>query len=267
MGIELLPSHAPFRCRGFAARFREAGFAIVPRVFDQNAVEELRAAIAAIPSGEEVRRKRSVYGVRNLLEISPAVRQLAASPLVHQFVTPILGEGAFAARAVFFDKVPDANWTLGWHQDSVISVAEKKTPPVFWPGGKKPAFGRCSRRRRFWPAWSRCGCIWTTAARTMGRCGCFLARIVPAGWMRKSKSGNAGSRKWSCTVDEGGLVLMCPLTLHASSKAISPSHRRVIHIEFANEDLPNRLTGIRRSSKSRFQCRKSEFGKAFSKAS
>jgi hypothetical protein len=31
---------------------------------------------------------------------------------------------------------------------------------------------------------------------------------------------------------------MCPLTLHASSPAQAASHRRVIHIEYACDNLP-----------------------------
>jgi ectoine hydroxylase-related dioxygenase (phytanoyl-CoA dioxygenase family) len=45
----------------------------------------------------------------------------------------------------------------------------------------------------------------------------------------------------TCTVGAGGVVVMCPTILHASSRAESPSHRRVIHIEFANEQLPGGL--------------------------
>ena len=50
---------------------------VEPNVFGFNvisdeAIVQLRAGIASIPRGEEVRRKRNVYGVRNLLEICPA---------------------------------------------------------------------------------------------------------------------------------------------------------------------------------------------------
>ncbi len=225
----------------YAAHFRDKGFAIVPGVLDPDRVEKLRRAIAAIPEGEEVRKKRSVYGVRNLLEVSPEVRQLAASAEIHQFVSPILGEAAFATRAVFFDKVPDANWTLGWHQDSVISVAERKEVPGF-------------------SAWGRKAGIWQVQppAEILGRmvavrvhlddCGPDNGplRVIPGshrhGWVEDQLD------HWKrtvpevvCGVDQGGIVLMCPLTLHASSKASSPSHRRVIHIEFTGEDLPGGL--------------------------
>src|SRR5207302_30963 len=44
-----------------------------------------------------------------------------------------------------------------------------------------------------------------------------------------------------CTVARGGIVAMCPLTLHASAACESVSHRRVIHIEYARDDLPHGL--------------------------
>ena len=231
----------PLNRLAYSEQFRRAGFAIVPGVLHQEIVEELRSAIAAVPEGDEVRKKQSVYGVRNLLEISPAVRDLAANPAIHQFVSPILGEAAFATRAVFFDKVPDANWTLGWHQDSVISVAERKDVPGF-------------------SAWGQKAGIWQVQppAEILGRmvavrvhlddCGPDNGplRVLPGshrhGWVEDQLD------HWKqtvpevvCCVDQGGIVAMCPLTLHASSKARSPSHRRVIHIEFACEDLPGEL--------------------------
>jgi ectoine hydroxylase-related dioxygenase (phytanoyl-CoA dioxygenase family) len=39
----------------------------------------------------------------------------------------------------------------------------------------------------------------------------------------------------------GDVLYMRPLLLHASSAAISPSHRRVIHLEFAGVSLPDGL--------------------------
>jgi ectoine hydroxylase-related dioxygenase (phytanoyl-CoA dioxygenase family) len=50
-----------------------------------------------------------------------------------------------------------------------------------------------------------------------------------------------------CVVPRGGALLMRPLLLHASSPAQSPSHRRVLHIEYASEELPNGLKWFERS--------------------
>src|SRR5262245_7681627 len=101
-----------FDAASYANSFRRDGYFICDEVVSADEVVALRQAIAAIPKGDEVRRKRDVYGVRNLLEICPAVRSLAGLPHVRQFVVPILGRGAFAVRAIFFDKVASANWSL-----------------------------------------------------------------------------------------------------------------------------------------------------------
>jgi ectoine hydroxylase-related dioxygenase (phytanoyl-CoA dioxygenase family) len=45
----------------------------------------------------------------------------------------------------------------------------------------------------------------------------------------KARSSNA----IACTVARGGVVIMRPLLIHASSKATSESSRRVLHLEYA----------------------------------
>jgi ectoine hydroxylase-related dioxygenase (phytanoyl-CoA dioxygenase family) len=53
--------------------------------------------------------------------------------------------------------------------------------------------------------------------------------------------------KWShspgvtCPTPRGSALVMRPLLLHRSSPAKVPSHRRVLHLEFAGENLPGGL--------------------------
>lgn len=49
------------------------------------------------------------------------------------------------------------------------------------------------------------------------------------------------SLPYTCEVGCGGIHLMKPLLLHASSKTINQKHRRVIHLEFTTIELPNGL--------------------------
>lgn len=44
-----------------------------------------------------------------------------------------------------------------------------------------------------------------------------------------------------CLVAAGSLLTLKPLLLHRSSKAVHPTNRRVIHIEFASVDLSGGL--------------------------
>ena len=49
-------------------------------------------------------------------------------------------------------------------------------------------------------------------------------------------------RAITCPVPAGGVLLMQPLTLHASNRSTSTRPRRVIHLEFSATELPARLT-------------------------
>ena len=44
-----------------------------------------------------------------------------------------------------------------------------------------------------------------------------------------------------CEARLGDAILMRPLAIHRSAKSIQPSHRRVVHIEYAGCSLPSPL--------------------------
>lgn len=51
-----------------------------------------------------------------------------------------------------------------------------------------------------------------------------------------------------CPVSKGGVMIMKPLLLHSSNRTINNSRRRVIHIEFSNQELPKGLQWSERFS-------------------
>ena len=48
----------------------------------------------------------------------------------------------------------------------------------------------------------------------------------------------AGAEPVDCLAERGAILAFRPLILHASSPAAAPAHRRVVHLEFAAEELP-----------------------------
>ena len=52
-----------------------------------------------------------------------------------------------------------------------------------------------------------------------------------------------------CEVAAGGALLMRPLLIHSSSAAVTPQHRRVIHLDYANISLPEGLFWFEREAK------------------
>lgn len=58
---------------------------------------------------------------------------LAAPGAMGGLASKLLGRPARPVRAIAFDKSPDANWALGWHQDRTINVAARAEVAGFGP--------------------------------------------------------------------------------------------------------------------------------------
>lgn len=221
---------------------REQGFAIVEGVLAANAVDELCAAVDKVLPGESLSRQESVYGVRDLFNRLPLVRDLAGSPAVRALVEPVLGREACAVRGLFFDKTPCANWRVPWHQDLTIAVRRRIDLPGFGPWSRKagvahvqPPHDLLARMVSVRLHLDDCGPDNGPLQVIPGshRLGRLDAPAIEAAWRRGPAV--------DCTAHRGGAVLMRPLIVHGSAPAEAPGHRRVIHLEFAAEALPGGL--------------------------
>lgn len=218
-----------------ASELNESGFAIARGVLDEETVSSLQRALSAVTSEKNV----SPYGVRNLLNLSPAVRKFSESETVRNLAGSVLGKEARVVRAIFFNKTPDANWKVPWHQDLTIAVREKRETAGF-------------------TAWTRKGSVWHAQApeailRRMLTLRFHLDDADETNGALKVVRGSHGRRLSSaevqklpkpftlCRASKGDAVLMRPLVVHSSSAGTSPENRRVIHLEMAAENLPDNL--------------------------
>jgi ectoine hydroxylase-related dioxygenase (phytanoyl-CoA dioxygenase family) len=191
-----------------------------------------------------LRRGGEVYGVRDVLSRVPEVRRLAESARMMEVVETILGPGSFAVRGLFFDRTPTANWNLPWHQDVTIAVKQKLEVPGFGPWTLKAGTPHVHA-----PAELLARMI--TVRLHLDDCGPENGpmRVLPGshaeGRLTPSEVGRwtseASRKAISCVVQAGGAFIMSPLLLHASAAATAPGHRRVIHLEYAAEQLPGGL--------------------------
>jgi ectoine hydroxylase-related dioxygenase (phytanoyl-CoA dioxygenase family) len=223
-------------------QLRLDGFAIVPGLLDLRSVEAIVSSLDKLGESESVRRRGGVFGVRNLLEISPEASQLAEHPKVRQIVSEILGDRAFPVRGILFDKTPEANWKVPWHQDMTIAVAERREIPGFGPWTVKAGVLHVQPPSEVLEAM-------LTVRIHLDACGAENGALkVLSGSHRYGRmSAEEATRMVAerlptiCTMREGDALLMRPLLLHASSSSENPEHRRVIHIDFAATDLPDGL--------------------------
>lgn len=182
------------------------------------------------------------FAERNILYTHPTVRALASSPQCLSLAQEILGPAARAVKATLFDKTPEGNWKVPPHQDVTITVQERIETPGYSPWTLKagvynvqPPVEVLERMVAFRIHLDDCGPdngalkIWPGSH--------FHGRLRDDGisdWIGSHSS-------VVCPVSSGGLMVMRPLLIHASSKATVPTHRRVIQIEYAADDLPGGL--------------------------
>ena len=76
----------------------------------------LEVVLSHLPRDHAGVRLRGVKGLAPFLASTGQIGRYAAS---------VLGDGCDPVRAILFDKTPDTNWALGWHQDRTIAVKER----------------------------------------------------------------------------------------------------------------------------------------------
>lgn len=212
--------------------FAEDGFAVVEGVAAASEVERLLAAVAT---------RGEVYAIRNLLEVVPEVRAWAESVACRALVEPVLGPGARAVRGILFDKTPEANWKVPWHQDLTIAVQERLEVPGYGPWTVKAGVAHVQPPVAVLER--------MVAVRLhLDDCGAENGPVrVLRGSHRQGRMAAApmdAGEEVVCTVGRGGVLLMRPLLWHASSPAVSVAHRRVIHVEFAAAELAGGLRWV-----------------------
>src|SRR5215813_3495990 len=97
--------------------FEKNGFAVVQNVINDEITQTVISEIENVPSTKCVKKRRNqIYAIRNLLNVVPSARAVAESINVRELIKPIMRE-THIVRAIFFDKIPIANWKVDWHQD------------------------------------------------------------------------------------------------------------------------------------------------------
>jgi len=225
----------------YQQKIDKLGFAIAPRVISDSQIEKLIESLSKLSNLPSKENKR-VYGVRNMLNLSIEIRQLAESRIVKNLVEDVLGESAKPVRAIFFDKTPEANWKVPWHQDLTIAVKEKRETEGFTAWTRKVGIQHVQPPVSILEKMLTVRIHLDNANETNG-----ALKVLPNSHKHGRLSASAiqnlrkTNRIKTCPVRRGEAFLMRPLIVHSSSAGTSPSHRRVIHIEFATGTLPNNL--------------------------
>jgi hypothetical protein len=209
------------------------GFAVVPDVVEDHQVREWICLTETMLVCCEERG-----GVRNLLDFAE-MRRLADSAALLDLVKPILGDHARVVRGILFDKTDGANWKVPWHQDKTIAVANRVELDGFGPWSVKAGVLHVQPPAAILEQMVSVRLHLDDCPATNG-----ALRVIPGthtgGKLTSSviSALTRAEKSTVCAIDAGGVVLMRPLLLHASSAAVIPGHRRVLHFDYAAAELP-----------------------------
>lgn len=184
---------------------------------------------------------RDIAGVR-LFGLDGLASYLEAAGPVGSLAAQRLGPTTRPVRAILFDKTPSANWSLAWHQDRVVAVRERIDVDGFGPWTRKhgalhvaPPFQVLARMLTLRV---HLDAVPQTNAPLLIAPGSHRLGKVPEAYVPTvvSKCGVA-----TCLAEVGDVWIYATPILHASERASAATHRRVLQVDFAAEDLPGGL--------------------------
>jgi hypothetical protein len=143
---------------------------------------------------------------------------------------------------MLFDKTPATNWSLAWHQDRTITVAERIDVDGFGPWTVK------SGRLHVAPPFDVLAGMMTLRVHLdpVPATNAPLL-IAPGSYLRGRISETEVPRvvrqcgTFACLAEAGDIWVYATPILHASKAAIEPAHRRVVQVDYAVGELPGRL--------------------------
>ncbi len=175
-------------------------------------------------------------GYRNLLE-SDSMRHWARVARLRCHIDRHFGAESYAVRGILFDKQPGANWNLGFHQDRKIAVRERIETSGYSAWSVKegvvhvePPAAVLERMLAVRIHLDDCPIengplLVLPGTHTRGKLNRYDVRHV-----------RSEVEPVACVARSGGALTIRPLLVHASSRAAVPTHRRVLHFEFAAEE-------------------------------
>jgi hypothetical protein len=178
-------------------------------------------------------------GVRRVLHRQPAFIALLQQTPLPALARDLCGGEGRIVRSILFDKTPETNWLVPWHQDATIALAQRAEVAGFGPWSLKDGEHHCTPPRELLDQ--------IVVIRIhLDACGQANGplRVVS----RSQREGLVDSATLNqlvergpiaeCCTDVGGVVIMRPHTVHSSPKASQPSRRRVLHLEWTAARLP-----------------------------
>lgn len=218
------------------------GFTIIENIYTN---EEIKNLISIIESETEnkisestFRQSQDLFAIRQFHKEIPESLKYIFNQNLNDIIKSNFGDDFFITKSIYFDKPEKSNWFVSYHQDLTISIDKKVELKNFqnWTN-KQNQFAVHPPTEILENNFT----IRIHLDKTTNENGAL--KVI-------NKSHKKGvyrienldlKTETVCEVERGGIMIMKPLLFHASNKTTNNERRRVIHIEFSNQELPNGL--------------------------
>jgi hypothetical protein len=202
----------------------QSGFQIERGVFSADEIGELRS------EADRVAKEAGSVCVRHLNARSGLFTRLSCSDTLLNLMG---GSVVVPVRSILFDKTPHQNWPVAWHQDLTISVGGKMMAAGYGPWSVKDGVVHVQP-----PSALLEQMITVRIHLDETSAGNGALKVIPGSHQlgkipAESIRAHAEGSHVVCECEPGDVLLMSPLLLHASSRSVTPSRRRIVHIEYA----------------------------------
>ncbi len=226
---------------GHAKNLSAYGFTVINEIYTNDEVERILKTIESADKTNETFRKSSdLFAIRQFLKEIPQAKDLIYNTNLQDVICKLFGNNFFAVKSIYFDKPETSNWYVAYHQDLTISVDKKIELEGFGPWTVK------QNQFAVQPPLNILENIFTIRIHlddTDEHNGAL--KVVPGSHAkniyRPETIDWSVEKEISCVVPKGSIMIMKPLLLHSSGRTTNNKKRRVIHIEFTNQELPGEL--------------------------
>lgn len=221
------------------ARLQAKGFSILHHIYGKKELNQMRNLIYQYFREKNI--ENPTHAIRGLFREVPALASLCFNHNLRHLLHKI-SPGLLLVKAIYFDKTPDANWYVTWHQDITINVEKKIETSGFTGWTHKQGVISVCPPEEYLRDIITVRVHLDDADENNG-----ALKVIPGSHNKKLTDEDItlisqNSIPHVCEVSAGGVHIMRPLLLHASSKASTQKHRRVVHLEFTARELPNGLS-------------------------
>lgn len=218
------------------------GFSIINEIYTPAEVKAIIEIIDQVDTQKATFRKSAdLFAIRQFLKELPAITEHLFNPKLKSLIHSVFGEHYFLVKSIYFDKPQSSNWFVSYHQDLTISVDQRVDLPGFGPYTTKQDQFAVQPPL---PILEQNFTVRIHLDDTDEGNGAL--KVIPGSHKKGVYKANEIDwnieKELSCNVRTGGVMIMKPLLLHSSSRTTNNRKRRVIHLEFSRQSLPEGLS-------------------------